>query len=71
VTTPSGATATPNQSMFNLVKGILGVGALGFPYAFKMCGLTLATDMMLFIAVVTLFSTKILLFSSQLTGKRS
>lgn len=65
------ATATSNQSVFNLINGVLGVGVLGFPYAFKMCGMTLATCLVFFIVTVTLFSVRLLLLSSQLTGKKS
>eukprot|EP00210_Caulerpa_lentillifera_P000183 g178.t1 len=64
-------TATTNQSVFNLVNGILGVGILGFPYAFKMCGIGLASIFVFLIMVVTLYSCEILLVSCQISGKKN
>lgn len=64
-------TATINQSVFNLVNGILGVGILGFPYAFKMCGIGLAAVFVFLIMAVTLYSCEILLVSCQITGKKN
>ena len=65
------ATATSSQSVFNLINAVLGVGVLGFPYAFKTSGLLLATCLVLFIGMATLFSVRLLLLSSQMTGKKS
>lgn len=57
--------------MVSLVNGILGVGILGFPYAFKQCGLILAFLVIISIFCVCLFSTRLLLYCSQMCGKNS
>ena len=63
--------ATESQSVFNLVNAVLGAGVLGFPWAFKTCGLVLATLLVLITLVASELSMRLLMISSQLAGKRS
>ena len=62
---------TATQALFNLVNGVLGVGVLGYPYSFKECGVLLGTVIVLSCLAVCLFSVRLLLISSHLSGQKS
>lgn len=63
--------ASESQSVFNLVNAVLGAGVLGYPWAYKTCGLVLATLLVLITLVASELSMRLLMISSQLAGKRS
>eukprot|EP00955_Chlamydomonas_euryale_P038789 351203-Chlamydomonas_euryale.AAC.2 len=65
-----GRTPLP-QSTFNLMSSILGASVLGYPYCFATCGTLLATAMMLVSLAACRFSFQLLLYSSQLSSRRS
>ncbi|GMH38063.1 hypothetical protein BSKO_05947 [Bryopsis sp. KO-2023] len=59
------------EAVFHLVNGILGVGVLGYPFAFKECGALLGSVIIFCILLICLFSIQLLLISSQLSGKKT
>lgn len=59
------------EAVFHLVNGILGVGVLGYPFAFKECGALLGVLIVCGILAACLFSVRLLLVSSQISGKRT
>lgn len=59
------------EPILNLVTAVLGAGVLGFPFCFKTCGLGLAILLVLVTLAAAELSMRLLLMSSQLTGKRS
>lgn len=59
------------HSVFNLVNCILGAGILGYPYCFKNSGFALATCVMIVCMGACRFSYQLLLWSTQLTSKRT
>ena len=68
--TPSGSnnrTNSVNQATVNLINGILGTGALGLPYCFKLTGVFLTTLLIVVSASATVFTTQCLLFASAVT----
>ena len=68
--TPSGSnnrTNSVNQATVNLINGILGTGALGLPYCFKLTGVFLTTLLIVVSASATVFTTQFLLFASAVT----
>lgn len=64
-------TSTVNQTMVNLLNGILGTGVLGLPYCFKTCGVLLSTVAILVCLAVCTFSLQALLYCSAVTSKNS
>ncbi|CAL6333480.1 unnamed protein product [Bathycoccus prasinos] len=60
-------TNSVNQATVNLINGILGTGALGLPYCFKLTGVFLTTMLIVVSACSTMFTTQCLLFSSAVT----
>jgi len=68
--TPSGSnnrTNSVNQATVNLINGILGTGALGLPYCFKLTGVFLTTLLIVVSASATVLTTQFLLFASAVT----
>lgn len=70
---PSGLTgsATDNEACFNMVNFILGAGVLGYPFCYKACGLVLTTVLVLICLIAAQLSMRLLLMSSQLSGKKT
>ena len=62
---------TTSQSILNLANCILGAGVLGYPFCFKSCGFVLGTLMMLVTLAATRISYQLLLYCSQLSGRRT
>ena len=60
-------TNSVNQATVNLINGILGTGALGLPYCFKLTGVFLTAMLIIVSACSTMFTTQCLLFSSAVT----
>jgi len=56
---------TPKSSVpgaaFNLINGIVGAGIVGIPYAINQCSLTLGVFMVIFFAVLTIKSLRLLI----------
>ncbi|EFN58068.1 hypothetical protein CHLNCDRAFT_142340 [Chlorella variabilis] len=67
----SSALEWEGEPILNLVTAVLGAGVLGFPFCFKTCGLGLAVVLVLVTLAAAELSMRLLLMSSQLTGKRS
>lgn len=63
--------ATENEACFNMVNFILGAGVLGYPFCYKACGLVLTTVLVLVCLVAAQLSMRLLLMSSQLSGKKT
>ncbi|KAA6420194.1 MAG: hypothetical protein FRX49_09857 [Trebouxia sp. A1-2] len=63
--------ATESEACFNMVNFILGAGVLGYPFCYKACGLVLTTLLILVCLVAAQLSMRLLLMSSQLSGKRT
>lgn len=63
--------ATDNKACFNMVNFILGAGVLGYPFCYKACGLVLTTMLVLICLIAAQLSMRLLLMSSQLSGKRT
>ncbi|KAL0050456.1 hypothetical protein WJX82_011533 [Trebouxia sp. C0006] len=63
--------ATENEACFNMVNFILGAGVLGYPFCYKACGLVLTTLLILICLIAAQLSMRLLLMSSQLSGKRT
>ncbi len=63
--------ATDNEACFNMVNFILGAGVLGYPFCYKACGLVLTTLLILVCLIAAQLSMRLLLTSSQLSGKRT
>lgn len=63
--------ATENEACFNMVNFILGAGVLGYPFCYKACGLVLTTLLILVCLIAAQLSMRLLLMSSQLSGKRT
>lgn len=59
------------EACFTMVNGILGVGVLGFPFAFRSCGMLAAALLILVCLAAGQLSMRLLLLSSQLSGRRS
>lgn len=70
---PTGLTgsATDNEACFNMVNFILGAGVLGYPFCYKACGLVLTTVLVLICLIAAQLSMRLLLMSSQLSGKKT
>ena len=60
-------TNSVNQATVNLMNGILGTGALGLPYCFKLTGVFLTTTLIVVSACATIYTTQCLLFASAVT----
>ena len=63
--------ATENEACFNMVNFILGAGVLGYPFCYKACGLVLTTVLVLVCLIAAQLSMRLLLMSSQLSGKKT
>lgn len=63
--------ASENEACFNMVNFILGAGVLGYPFCYKACGLVLATLLILICLIAAQLSMRLLLMSSQMSGKRT
>jgi len=63
--------ASESEAVFTLINGILGAGILGYPFAFRQCGLLLTSSMVLLCFGACQMSMQLLLASSQLSGRRS
>ena len=63
--------ATENEACFNMVNFILGAGVLGYPFCYKACGLVLTTVLVLVCLIAAQLSMRLLLISSQLSGKKT
>ncbi len=59
------------EACFTMVNGILGAGVLGYPFAFRSCGLIAAGGLVLLCLSACQLSMRLLLLSSQLTGRRT
>ena len=60
-------TNSVNQATVNLMNGILGTGALGLPYCFKLTGVFLTTTLIVVSVCATIYTTQCLLFASAVT----
>lgn len=60
--------ATEGQAVFQLVNAVLGAGIVGFPFAFRSCGLALAALLLMFTVLAAEFSMRLLLQAAQLGG---
>jgi amino acid permease len=60
-------TNSVNQATVNLINGILGTGALGLPYCFKLTGVALTTLLIILSFVACCFTTQCLLYASTVT----
>lgn len=63
--------ARDSEAVFTLINGILGGGILGYPFAFRQCGLGVATGLLLLCFCACQMSMQLLLASSQLSNRRS
>lgn len=63
--------ASETQAAFTLINGILGGGILGYPFAFRQCGLALTSLLLLLCFAACQLSMQLLLAASQLAGRRS
>ena len=59
------------EACFTLVNGILGVGVLGYPFAFRSCGMVAAAALILICLAASQLSMRLMLLSSQISGRRS
>ena len=59
------------EACFTLVNGILGVGVLGYPFAFRSCGMLAAALLIAICMAASQLSMRLMLLSSQLSGRRS
>ncbi len=63
--------ASETQAAFTLINGILGAGILGYPFAYRQCGLALTSILLLLCFSACQLSMQLLLAASQLAGRRS
>jgi solute carrier family 38 (sodium-coupled neutral amino acid transporter), member 10 len=59
------------KSVINMTNGIMGISILAMPYCFSQCGILLGTLSLFFIALLTSYSCKLLIHSSDMKRTRS
>eukprot|EP00887_Chlorella_sp_A99_P002617 scaffold6.g2617.t1 len=67
----AGTGARDNGEVFQLVSAVLSAGVLGMPFAFRVCGVGLATALVLVMLVAAELGMRLLMVASQLASKRS